>query len=224
MEQSLCHTGLNPILTADTFAKAVAPNPIRGERNADEKAAASSAVDELIKILSIYGLKCKPLVNTNLLRHHKNELKKVEPPATIPITSTLELRDGRKSNLYCSCCCCMTKVKLFLVTVCEFKLQKIKSDTSRGEESVGGGEDATGTGDGGSNDVMEYQYELILLNLFPHSCPQNKVLSIPKNLQNMGTGWIIVPFPVDVIFGTCYQMFTDKLDDTPQSGKHHGEI
>ena len=33
----------------------------------------------------------------------------------------------------------MTKVKLFLVTVCEFKLQKIKSDTSRGEESVGGG-------------------------------------------------------------------------------------
>ena len=224
MEQSLCHTGLNPILNADTFAKAVAPNPIRGERNADEKAAASSAVDELIKILSIYGLKCKPLVNTNLLRHHKNQLKKVEPPATIPITSTLELRDGRKSNLYCSCCCCMTKVKLFLVTVCEFKLQKIKSDTSRGEESVGGGEDATGTGDGGSNDEMEYQYELILLNLFPHSCPQNKVLSIPKNLQNMGTGWIIVPFPVDVIFGTCYQMFTDKLDDTPQSGKHHGEI
>ena len=79
-------------------------------------------------------------------------------------------------------------------------------------------------GDKDNPSSLEYQYELILQHLFPHSCPQNNVLSIPKNLKDVGTGWIKVPFPVDAIFGSCYTPFTDKLDDTPQSGIHHGEI
>lgn len=237
MDHSLCHTGLKPVLNSDTFAKAVAPNPIRGERfvvdsttdkkliSANESKAALSALAELINILNIYGVKCEPFRNSGLIKHHKEKL----PSASITITRTLDPRHGRASDLYCSCCCIMTKDTLFLVPVCEIKFQRI-SDTSRVDVNVsspflGGLEDDTSKGDVIDNpSSLECQYELILLRLFPHSCPENNVLRIPKNLNDMGTGWIKSPFPIDAIFGTCYKHFTDKLDVTSQSGIHHGEI
>ena len=143
LEHSLCHTGLNPVLNSETFAKAVAPNPIRGGRivvhhttdkkviNANESKAASLALEELFKILNIYGMKCIPFSNSGLLKYHKEKL----PLAPITITRTLDLRHGRVSDIYCSCCCSMTKDNLSLVRVCEIKFQRI-SDTSRVDGNV----------------------------------------------------------------------------------------
>lgn len=77
-------------------------------------------------------------------------------------------------------------------------------------------------GEGGGNTVITCA--LKLLCLYPHACPHSHMkVGIPKNVDGLGAGCILLPFPTGMIFDDLFHPFQDKLNNTDLHDKHYGK-